>query len=99
MWVNFYDLPEATRDALWEKHGVKVGFSGGIRRMFSRKRKKTILNKPLRRVYVEPDCRIDSTIIRLLKINTVSARTCPPTFGSQGSQAILPDERDARVMR
>jgi hypothetical protein len=46
-----------------------------------------------------PHCRIDKAIIRLLNINTVPARACPPTFGSEGSQETLPDDCAARVMR
>ena len=46
-----------------------------------------------------PDCQIYSAIIHLHSSNRARARTCPPTFGSQGSQATLPDEREARVMR
>jgi hypothetical protein len=30
IWVNFGDLPEATRDALWEKHSSKLAFSAGL---------------------------------------------------------------------
>jgi hypothetical protein len=26
IWVFFYDLPTATRHALWEKHGAKIAF-------------------------------------------------------------------------
>jgi hypothetical protein len=29
--VNFGDLPEATRDALWEKHKRKIAFPAGLR--------------------------------------------------------------------
>ena len=43
------------------------------------------------------NCRIERAIIRLLNINTAPARTCPPTFGSQGSQATQPDDCAARV--
>src|SRR5262249_12244065 len=43
------------------------------------------------------DCRIDSAIIRLPKFNTVSAQSCQPTFGSEGSQETLPDDCVARV--
>ena len=44
-----------------------------------------------------PDCQIYSAIIHLHNINTVPAHTCPPTFGSLGSQATLPDDCGARV--
>ena len=44
-----------------------------------------------------PDCQIYSAIIHLHTINTVPAHTCPPTFGSLGSQATLPDDCAARV--
>ena len=30
VWVNFHDLPEATRDALWKKHGSKLAFPAGL---------------------------------------------------------------------
>ena len=30
VWVSFYDLPDATRDALWKKHGSKLGFPAGL---------------------------------------------------------------------
>jgi hypothetical protein len=30
VWVSFHDLPTATRDALWEKHGTKLAFSAGL---------------------------------------------------------------------
>jgi hypothetical protein len=30
IWVCFGDLPEVTRDALWEKHGSKLAFPGGL---------------------------------------------------------------------
>jgi hypothetical protein len=26
VWVSFYDLPDATRDALWKKHQSKLAF-------------------------------------------------------------------------
>jgi hypothetical protein len=48
-------------------------------------------------LWLRRDCRIESAIIRLLNINTVPAHTCLPTFGSQGSQATLPDDCVARV--
>ena len=38
-----------------------------------------------------PDCRIDNAIIHLHSSNRAPAHTCPPTFGSQGCQATLPD--------
>jgi hypothetical protein len=43
------------------------------------------------------DCRIDNAIIHLHSSNRVSAHICPPTFGSQGCQATLPDDCVARV--
>lgn len=30
MWISFDDLPDATRDALWEKHKSHVGFPAGL---------------------------------------------------------------------
>ena len=30
IWVCFYDLPKAIRDALWEKHKRKLGFPAGL---------------------------------------------------------------------
>jgi hypothetical protein len=30
VWVSFYDLPDATRDALWEKHKEKLAFPAGL---------------------------------------------------------------------
>jgi hypothetical protein len=30
VWVNFGDLPEATRDALWEKHRKNLAFPAGL---------------------------------------------------------------------
>ena len=30
VWVCFYDLPDATRDALWERHKSKLAFSAGF---------------------------------------------------------------------
>jgi|SRR5215813_12082422 len=30
VWVNFGDLPEATRDALWKKHRSKLAFPAGL---------------------------------------------------------------------
>jgi hypothetical protein len=30
IWVSFYDLPKAIRDALWEKHKRKLGFPAGL---------------------------------------------------------------------
>ena len=30
MWVHFDDLPEATRDALWEKHRSELAFPAGL---------------------------------------------------------------------
>src|SRR5262249_25074848 len=29
-WVNFHDLPAATRDALWKKHSRKLAFPPGL---------------------------------------------------------------------
>jgi len=34
IWVNFGDLPEATRDALWEKHKRKLAFPAGLEGLF-----------------------------------------------------------------
>lgn len=30
IWVSFYDLPEATRTALWEKHKHELAFPAGL---------------------------------------------------------------------
>jgi hypothetical protein len=30
VWVSFYDLPEATRNALWERHKSKLAFPAGL---------------------------------------------------------------------
>jgi hypothetical protein len=30
VWVSFYDLPQATRDALWERHGSILAFPAGL---------------------------------------------------------------------
>ena len=30
VWVSLYDLPEATRDALWEKHKHQLAFPAGL---------------------------------------------------------------------
>jgi hypothetical protein len=30
VWVDFGDLPEATRDALWKKHRSKLAFPAGL---------------------------------------------------------------------
>lgn len=30
VWVDFGDLPEATRNALWAKHGAKLAFPAGL---------------------------------------------------------------------
>jgi hypothetical protein len=30
VWVEFGDLPEATRDALWKKHRSKLAFPAGL---------------------------------------------------------------------
>jgi len=30
IWVNFGDLPETTRDALWERHKRKLAFPAGL---------------------------------------------------------------------
>ena len=30
IWVEFGDLPKATRDALWEKHSPKLAFPAGL---------------------------------------------------------------------
>jgi hypothetical protein len=30
VWVSFYDLPEAIRDALWEMHKSKLAFPAGL---------------------------------------------------------------------
>ena len=30
VWVDFGDLPEATRDALWDRHHKKLAFPAGL---------------------------------------------------------------------
>ena len=40
VWVSFYDLPEATRDALWEKHKSKLAFPAGFEECFRGKERK-----------------------------------------------------------
>jgi hypothetical protein len=30
VWVSFGDLPDATRNALWEKHRAKLAFPAGL---------------------------------------------------------------------
>jgi hypothetical protein len=30
VWINFRDLPEATRTELWEKHKSKLAFPAGL---------------------------------------------------------------------
>ena len=35
VWVNFHDLPEATRDALWKKHRRKLAFPAGLEALFT----------------------------------------------------------------
>jgi hypothetical protein len=30
IWVSFIDLPDATREALWEKHKRKLAFPAGL---------------------------------------------------------------------
>ena len=30
IWVSFYDLPEAVRSALWEKHKHQLAFPAGL---------------------------------------------------------------------
>jgi hypothetical protein len=30
VWIDFGDLPEATRDALWKKHRRKLAFPAGL---------------------------------------------------------------------
>jgi hypothetical protein len=30
IWVHFYDLPDETRDALWERHKSKLAFPVGL---------------------------------------------------------------------
>jgi len=35
VWVWFGDLPDATRNALWEKHKKKLAFPAGFEGMFS----------------------------------------------------------------
>lgn len=35
VWVDFGDLPEATRDALWKKHRRKLAFPAGLEALFT----------------------------------------------------------------
>ena len=35
IWVSFYDLPEATRDALWGKHKRKLAFPAGFEELLT----------------------------------------------------------------
>ena len=35
VWVNFGDLPKATRDALWKKHRSKLAFPAGLEALFT----------------------------------------------------------------
>jgi hypothetical protein len=30
VWVSFHDLPEASRDALWDRHKSKLAFPAGL---------------------------------------------------------------------
>jgi hypothetical protein len=34
IWVEFGDLPDATRDALWKRHGRKLAFPAGLEEIF-----------------------------------------------------------------
>jgi hypothetical protein len=36
VWVSFYDLPAATRDALWKKHSSKLAFPAGLEGFLAR---------------------------------------------------------------
>jgi hypothetical protein len=38
VWVSFRDLPDATRDALWEKHKTKLGFPAGLNGLAGKRR-------------------------------------------------------------
>ena len=33
IWVHFHDLPEETRDVLWERHESKLAFPAGLERL------------------------------------------------------------------
>jgi hypothetical protein len=35
VWVSFEDLPEATRDALWNRHASKLAFPAGLEEVFA----------------------------------------------------------------
>ena len=35
IWVSFYDLPDATRDALWERHKRKLAFPAGFEELLA----------------------------------------------------------------
>jgi hypothetical protein len=35
VWIAFGDLPETTRDALWEKHKSKLAFPAGLEGIFA----------------------------------------------------------------
>jgi hypothetical protein len=42
-WVNFHDLPEATRDALWKKHRRKLAFPPGLQaRLTAEERRQSV---------------------------------------------------------
>jgi hypothetical protein len=36
VWVHFDDLPEKTRDALWERHKSKLAFPAGLEHLLNR---------------------------------------------------------------
>jgi hypothetical protein len=38
VWINFGDLPEKTREVLWEKHKPKLAFPAGLEAIFARPR-------------------------------------------------------------
>jgi len=33
IWVHFHDLPQETRDALWERHESNLAFPAGLERL------------------------------------------------------------------
>jgi hypothetical protein len=36
IWVNFHDLPDDTRDALWERHQSKLAFPAGLEKLLQK---------------------------------------------------------------
>jgi hypothetical protein len=42
VWVEFGDLPEATRDALWKKHKSKLAFPAGLMTLVGSRIRKSV---------------------------------------------------------